>query len=145
MSNLYLIATVAGQKVACDAAHVQSVIDVDAIVPVPLAQPHIAGLCAVRSLVYTVIDVATAAGAPSEMASRRAIVVTHGGHNYALRVRGVDDVFTTEEPAQPLDYGVGAGWLALCSGYIATADGMALVFEPERVIAGGAAITAALR
>ena len=51
MEALKLIARIADQQVAISADTVESVVEVEAITPVPLAAPHIAGLAALRSRV----------------------------------------------------------------------------------------------
>ena len=56
MEALKLIARIADQQVAISADTVESVVEVEAITPVPLAAPHIAGLAALRSRVLTIID-----------------------------------------------------------------------------------------
>ena len=48
MSDLLLIVTVAGERVALPAASVESVVELD-LDPVPRAAPHVAGLSALRS------------------------------------------------------------------------------------------------
>ena len=56
MDSLKLIARIAGQRIALTADAVESVVEIEAITPVPLAPPHVAGLAALRSRVLTVID-----------------------------------------------------------------------------------------
>ena len=56
MNELLLIVTIAGERVALPAAAVESVVELDTLIPVPRAAPHVAGLSALRSRVLTVID-----------------------------------------------------------------------------------------
>ena len=56
MNELLLIVTIAGQRVALPADAVESVVELDTLIPVPRAAPHVAGLSALRSRVLTVID-----------------------------------------------------------------------------------------
>ena len=56
MSELLLIVTIGGERVALPAAAVESVVELDTLIPVPRAAPHLAGLSALRSRVLTVID-----------------------------------------------------------------------------------------
>ena len=56
MSDLLLIVTIAGERVALPASAVESVVELDALISVPRAAPHVAGLSALRSRVLTVID-----------------------------------------------------------------------------------------
>ena len=55
MSELLLIVTIGGERVALPAAAVESVFELDTQIPVPRAAPHVAGLSALRSRVLTVI------------------------------------------------------------------------------------------
>ena len=56
MAELLLIVTIGGERVALLAAAVESVVELDTLIPVPRAAPHVAGLSALRSRVLTVID-----------------------------------------------------------------------------------------
>ena len=50
MSDLFLIAHLAGRAVAIDSAQVESVVDIGEIVPVPRAGAQVRGLAALRPL-----------------------------------------------------------------------------------------------
>jgi purine-binding chemotaxis protein CheW len=56
MNELLLIVSIAGSRVALPAADVESVVEIDTLIPVPRAPGHLAGLSALRSRVLTVID-----------------------------------------------------------------------------------------
>ena len=56
MNELLLIVSIAGSRVALAAADVESVVEIDTLIPVPRAPIHLAGLSALRSRVLTVID-----------------------------------------------------------------------------------------
>ena len=58
MNELLLVVTIAGERVALPAASVESVVELDTLIAVPRAAPHVAGLSALRSRVLTVIDFA---------------------------------------------------------------------------------------
>ena len=81
MERLFLIVRVAGESAAIDADIVGSVVEVDAITPVPRVPPHVAGLFALRSRVLTVIDSQCALGlAPaSRVAGAVAVIVSIDG------------------------------------------------------------------
>ena len=49
MNQLLLIVSIAGSRVALPAAAVESVVELEALIPVPRAPAHIAGLSALRS------------------------------------------------------------------------------------------------
>lgn len=139
MSMLVLIATIGGQRVAIDAAKIESVVDLAQIVPVPLSAAHVRGLAAVRSRVLTVIDAAIAAGIPSEKPGNRALVIESAGHSYALCVDAVDDVAAPRGDIQPFDGSTGANWTGIATATIDTEFGFALLIDPDQLIGGGLA------
>jgi purine-binding chemotaxis protein CheW len=106
--DLFLLAQLAGRPVAVNVAQVESVVDIDRVVPVPGALPGIAGLAALRSRVVTVVDTHAALGLPTPAAApARAIVTKVEGHLYALLVDALDDV--AAYPARPRERGA-SGW-----------------------------------
>lgn len=139
MSMLVLIATIGGQRVAIDAARVESVVDLWQIVPVPLSAAHVLGLAAVRSRVLTVIDAAIAAGLPATTTGNRALVIEAGGHSYALRVDAVDDVAAPRGDIVPFDPSAGANWTGIATATIDTEFGFALLIDPARMVGGSLA------
>ena len=92
MSGHYVVACLAGEWVAFASDEIESVVEIGAIVPVPCAAPHVAGLAALRSRVLTVIDCSASVmpGTATEQ-PRDALVVVHCGHAYALLVDRVED------------------------------------------------------
>ncbi|SFO16425.1 chemotaxis protein CheW [Sphingomonas sp. OK281] len=93
MSELFLVAHIAGRGVAIVAAQVDSVVDIGEIVAVPRADAFVRGLAALRSRVVTVIDTGTALGLdPTPDSVRRAVITGVEGHHYAILVDSVEDV-----------------------------------------------------
>ncbi len=83
MNELLLIVSVGGSRVAFPAASVESVVELEALIPVPRAASHIAGLSALRSRVLTVIDTMRSLGLGDTDCSdgiREAAVVEIDGH-----------------------------------------------------------------
>jgi purine-binding chemotaxis protein CheW len=138
MDALKLIARIAGQQIALPAGVVGSVVEVDAITPVPLAAPHVAGLAALRSRVLTIIDSYAALDlgfAPRE-GILQAVVVTIDNHAYGLLVDEVEDVVSIEGDPEPLHAGLTSGWAHAAIG-IVEHDGKAiLLLDPARLVAG---------
>jgi purine-binding chemotaxis protein CheW len=137
MDNLYLIATIAGQPVAIRAEMVESVVDLGAIAPVPLAPMHVAGLAALRSKVLTVICCECALGI--EQAPRgtsRAVVVSIDGHHYGLLVGAIEDARVIDEPPQAIRGRLDAGWSRVAIGMLEYDGEALLLIDPERIIAG---------
>lgn len=137
MEKLYLIATIAGQPVAIRASLVDSVVDLDAVAPAPLARPHVAGLAALRSKVLTVISCERSLGlAEGLMPSRRAVVVSIDGHHYGLLVGSIEDACTIDEAPQPIRARLEPGWARVAIGMLEYHDDALLLIDPERIVAG---------
>lgn len=136
MNASFVIASVAGQRVALDALDVEAIIRTGDVTPVPRAPNHVAGLCAVRSTVMTVIDVARAAGLCSSDESDLAAVVLREGHRYALRIDRVSDVESAKALPGANDASIGTGWFSVAPQRIETANGIALLLDLDSVIAG---------
>lgn len=141
ISELLLIVTLAGERVALRAAEVESVIEIEALTPVPLAPVHVAGLTALRSRVLTAIDCCRAlelAAAACPTGRIPAVVVQHEGHPYALLVDAVEDVVTALSASQPLRTRLAPGWARVSPGMVETAGGPLLLVDPAAIIAGPA-------
>lgn len=117
--SLYLIAHIAGRGIAIDAAEVDSVVDIDTIVPVPRSGAEVRGVAALRSRVVTVVDTWTMLGldAPA-LAPKRAVITRVEGHDYAILVDSVEDVASFE--VAPLSSGLAleGGWRRAARGIV---------------------------
>jgi purine-binding chemotaxis protein CheW len=142
MNELLLIVTIAGQRVALPADAVESVVELDTLIPVPRAAPHVAGLSALRSRVLTVIDcmLSLELGA-TECADgiREAAVVELEGHHYALLVDLVEDVVEAQSDPTPVRASMGAGWERVSAGMVETETGPLLVVDVAALISGAEA------
>lgn len=96
MIDLFLIAELAGRRVAFPSDQVESVVDIGQIIPVPRVAPEVAGIAALRSRVVTVIDTRIALGMKGDAGRRRAVVAGVDGHSYALLVDSLEDVTPLE-------------------------------------------------
>lgn len=135
MSNLVVLAEVAGRTVAIAATEARSVVDLDEIVPVPRAPPCVAGLAALRSRALTVIDTGRAMGGePVASGLIRAIVIEQGGHGYALAVDEVSDVVPTVGAPSPVPGKIGRLWERVAQGMVETAQGPALLIDPAAIL-----------
>jgi purine-binding chemotaxis protein CheW len=143
MSSLYVLAWIGTQRVAFDATRVESVVDIAAVVPVPLAAAHIVGLAAIRSQVITVIDCSVVTGGTPTPPTGRAIVTSVEGHRYALRVDHVDDVVAGLSRTADQDVALGALWSVISDGVIEVAGGFAVVLDPVRLVSSGTSAIAA--
>lgn len=124
MDQLYLLATLAGVRVAVAADEVEAVVKLADISPVPGMAPHVAGLSALRSRVLTIIDVpALISGKPTSPENRGlAIIADISGHSYGLMVDAVHDICDVPEGALPLRGQLDPAW-ALYASAIVERDG----------------------
>lgn len=94
MNALYLIAHINGSCVGIESNSIESIVHVQDIVPVPMCDPSIAGLFALRSRVLTLIDTQYLVSGHAKKAAKGAlaVVVDIAGHHYGLLVDRVEDV-----------------------------------------------------
>ena len=134
-----LIVVVAGQRVALRAAAVESVVEHDALIPVPRAAHHVAGLSALRSRVLTVIDCMRSLELGVTDCSdgiREAAVVELDGHHYALIVDLVEDVVEALSEPVPVRAAMGAGWERVSEGMVETEAGPLLLIDIAALVNG---------
>jgi purine-binding chemotaxis protein CheW len=137
MADLLLIVTLGGRRVAIDAAEVESVVEMEGLVPIPRGAPHIAGLTALRSRVLTVIDCHKSLGIPEcETECRDAIVVVRDGHPYALRVEAVEDVVEASADPAPLPARLDGGWRRAGRAMVEADGRLLLLLDTASLIAG---------
>jgi len=138
MSELLLIVTLAGERIMIPATDVESVVELDSLIPVPRAAPHVAGLAALRSRVLTVIDCFASLELSSEdaMRSKQAIIVEADGHPYALVVDSVEDVVEVSTEIRPVRTSLSGGWRRVARGMIEVGDGMFLLVDTQALLAG---------
>lgn len=140
MTGMLLIGELAGTRIALPAASIRSVIETDALAPVPHAPPHVAGLTAVRSQALTVIDSRASLGLPARphRPGDCAAVIVHDGHLYALLLDVIDDVRAARSAAVPVTGGYGAGWREAAIGMVELDNGPALLVDAGVIIRGPA-------
>ena len=139
MSELLLVVSIGGERVALPSDAVEAVIELDTLIPVPRAAQHIAGLSALRSRVLTVIDCMRSLELGTTDCSdgiREAAVVELDGHHYALLVDTVEDVIEALSEPAPVRAPMGAGWERASRGMVETDDGPVLLVDVAALIAG---------
>ena len=139
MNQLLLIVSVAGSRVALPAEAVESVVELDTLIAVPRAAPHVAGLSALRSRVLTVIDTVRALDLGETDCSdgiREAAVVELDGHFYALLVDAVEDVVDALADPVPVRAAMGDGWERASLGMVETEQGPLLLVDIAALVAG---------
>ena len=140
MNELLLVVFIAGERVALPAAAVESVVELDTLIPVPRAAPHVAGLSALRSRVLTVIDCVRSLELGSTVNAAQGIqeaaVVELDGHHYALIVDLVEDVVEAQSEPTPIRVAMGAGWERASVGMVETETGPLLLVDVAALIGG---------
>ncbi|WP_156678410.1 chemotaxis protein CheW [Sphingomonas profundi] len=136
--TLYLIATIAGQRVALAAAPIESAVEIAAITPVPRAPPHVAGLAALRSRVLTIVDCtcSLALGRHPAETRGRAVIVTVDAHQYGLLVDDVLDAVTITEPPRPAPLALAPGWAKATAGVVEHDGALLLLLDPAQLVDG---------
>ena len=135
MTELFLVAHIAGRGVAIAADQVDSVVDIGDVVAVPRADAFVRGLAALRSRVVTVIDTGTALGLePTPDAVRRAVITVVEGHHYAILVDSVEDVAPFAR--LPLSPGLTLrnGWAAAGIGLVERDGEPLLILDLDAVV-----------
>lgn len=146
MNELLLVVRIAGERVALPAASVESVVELDTLIPVPRAAPHIAGLSALRSRVLTVVDCRRSlelGQTDFTNGIHEAAVVELDGHHYALIVDLVEDVVEAASDPVPMRAVMGAGWERVSQGMVETESGPLLLIDVAALIGGIADVKAA--
>ena len=131
MTNLMLLCTIAGRQAAIPAHAIRSVIEIDAVEPIPGTPPWIVGLTALRSQALTVVDCRVALGFESagDPVGSRAAVIALDGHLYALVVDDASDVEEIDGDIQQLRGGFGTQWADAALGMVETPLGPAIILD----------------
>jgi purine-binding chemotaxis protein CheW len=137
VAELLLIVRLAGERIALSAADVESVVEIDALTPVPGAAGHIAGLAALRSRVLTVIDCLASLDPARRLAEghSEAVMTVVDGHPYALMVEAVEDVVEASGERQPAA-SLAGGWRRIGSATVEADGDLLLLADIEALIAG---------
>ena len=139
MAELLLIVRLGGERIALPAAEVESVVEIDALTPVPGAAGHVAGLAALRSRVLTVIDCMRSLELGMTDCSdgiREAAVVELDGHHYALIVDLVEDVVEALSEPTAVRAAMGPGWERVSKGMVETEEGPLLLVDIAALVSG---------
>jgi purine-binding chemotaxis protein CheW len=137
VAELLLIVRLAGERVALPAADVESVVEIDALTPVPGVAGHVAGLAALRSRVLTVIDCLASLDPSRRLPAdaREAVMAVVDGHPYALLVEAVEDVVEASGERRPAA-SLAEGWRRIGRATIEAGGDLLLLADVEALIAG---------
>lgn len=138
MDRSLLLVSIDGELAAIDSVVIRSVVELEAVTPVPGAPEHIAGLAALRSRAMTVVDCRRALELPPgfETGARLAVVVEIEEFLYALLVDGVEEVVPLESEPSEIRADLLPGWARASLGMVETSAGPALLLDPARLIEG---------
>jgi len=136
IDTLYLIATIAGTRVAFRSSQVDSVVVVNAVTPVPHAPRHIAGLFALRSRVMTLVDARAVIGSDTAVGrdGDKAIVVDIGGHQYGILADSIEDACFIESDELPMRGRLASGWKTIADAMIEHDGRTLLVVDPGKLV-----------
>lgn len=141
MTELLLVITIGGRRAAVRASEVQSVIELEAMTPIPRAPAFVMGMAALRSRALTVIDCARSLALPETVSNMDAerpvtVVVEHDGHLYGLLVDAVDDVVEGHDGLSELRANPGEGWKHAALGVAESPLGPLIVLDPVVLVGG---------
>jgi purine-binding chemotaxis protein CheW len=140
MDQSLLLVSICGELAGIDSAIIRSVVELEAITPVPRAPDHIAGLAALRSRAMTVVDCRRSLELPPLEYPGKwlAVVVEIDEYLYALIVDGVEEVVPLDGDPAEVRADLQSGWARAALGMIETSVGPALMLDPARLIQGPA-------
>lgn len=138
MTNLFLIAHLGGSRVAIESGSVESIVHVPEIVSVPMCDPSVAGIFALRSRVLTLIDTQLLVTSVPQPANKGALaVVTEiAGHQYGLLVDKVEDVVAITDDQIETKITAPTAWARYVRN-IATTDGeLVMILDTDALVSG---------
>ena len=139
MDRSLLLVSIAGERAAVASEIIRSVVELEAITPVPRSPEHIAGLAALRSRAMTVVDCRGSLELPAaEAGALLAVVVELEEFLYALLVDAVEEVVPFDGEPSEIRADLLPGWARAALGMVETTAGPALVLDPAKLIEGPA-------
>ena len=133
MSELFLIGRIGPTWVGLPAEQVEAVVPLAEAVAVPHAPRGVRGIVAIRSRLLALIDSSVVAGCGTASHDALMVIVTSGGHGYALTLDAVDDVVPLD-PIGPVIVQLDHAWQSLASAMADHAGRAILIVEPARLI-----------
>lgn len=137
MTELFLIAIVAGKRLAFRTAEIQSVIDLGTVSPAPGTPDFVTGLAALRSRPMTVIDCAVSLSiVRSSAAPTRGLVVERDGYLYALAIDEVEDAIWIDDDIEPVPAALPESWQHVALGMVRVKEEMLLLADTCALLDG---------
>lgn len=144
MNALYLIAHIDGACIGIESGAIESIVHVQDVVPVPMCDPSIAGLFALRSRVLTLIDTQFLVTGIAKKAEKGAlaVVVDIAGHQYGLVVDKVEDVVSILQEQMESKIKPASNWTRIVS-QTASVDGrLIMILDTGYLVNGQEALAA---
>ncbi len=134
---IYVTMVVDGQMFGVEVKHVRDVLREQAITPVPLAPPEVAGSLNLRGRIVTVIDLRKRLGLPPKPAGMKAsfVVVELKHELYSLMVDSVGEVLTSslanfeKVPANLADH-----WKSIATGIYKLEDELLVLVDVQSML-----------
>lgn len=126
-----------GQSWSIPIGAVREVLGAQAITPVPLAPPAVAGALNLRGRIVTLLDLRVPLGLEPTVAPERSmqVVVEHQGELYSLIIDGVgDSVSVAAREVEPAPRTMDPRWRGLTEGIVKTGDGLLLILSLDRLV-----------
>jgi purine-binding chemotaxis protein CheW len=138
MDQSLLLVSICGELAGIDSAIIRSVVELEAITPVPRSPAHVAGLAALRSRAMTVVDCRASLELPppEDAGKNLAVVVEMDEFLYALVVDAVEEVVPLDGDPAEVRADLLPGWARATVGMVETTAGPALMIDPAKLIQG---------
>ena len=138
MSTLFLIADINGARVAIDSEHIESLVRVTDVIPVPKCHPSVAGLFALRSRVLTLIDSQYLITGKRETVTKGtlAVVAEIAGHHFGLLVNSVEDVVYILEKQIERNIDPPPSWAPFVTATASVNGEMVMILDPSQLVNG---------
>lgn len=144
MTELYLIASINDCRVAINSDRIESIVNVPDIVPVPRADPSIAGLFALRSRVLTLIDSQYVITGMQRQLQKGclAIVAEIAGHHFGLAVDKVEDVVSITKDQIQTFINPAPQWKSVVVGIAEVEGQLIMILDPSLLVNGEQSLAA---
>lgn len=138
IKSLYLIADLAGSRVAIESSLVESVVHVPEIVPAPMSDLSIAGIFALRSRVLTLIDTQFLVTGKQQRPKKGdlAVVTEIAGHQYGLLVEKVHDVVAINIEQAETSINPPPAWARFVTQIASHDDALVMILDTSALVSG---------
>jgi purine-binding chemotaxis protein CheW len=130
-----LLFGVRGRRYACALSAVREIVPFGRVTRLPGAPPAVAGVCNVRGVVVTVLDLGLRLGGDAvDRAEGAVLLLEHGGKVLGAGVDDLQDVLVPTDGVQPPPDAPAPGTEGVVAGVVMTTDGVAVVLDPAALV-----------